>query len=177
MLESTFALVAEHVWSMSAQTVGGLFGTIGVIGIVVQGGLIGRLVRRFGEARLLLAGYACLVTGMALLASTGPGRLWLGEGWVGIVGGCAIVAVGHSLANPSLMSLVSRGTSADEQGSVLGVSQSLSALARALAPLVGGLLYSGWFPGGAFAGAALMMLGSLVIAVPAVRRAVAHPAG
>lgn len=173
MLEATFALVAEHVWSMTAGTVGGLFGGIGIVGIVVQGGLIGRLAKRFGEATLLLVGYVFTATGMGLLAATAPDRLWLLDGWAGIVGGCACIAVGTSLSNPSLMSLVSRGTAADEQGSVLGVSQSLSALARALAPVTGGALYSGWFRGGAFAAASLMMLASLLIAVPAVRRATA----
>ena len=49
MMESTFALVAEHVWGRDARQVGRLFAWMGVLGIVIQGGLIGPLVRRLGE--------------------------------------------------------------------------------------------------------------------------------
>jgi DHA1 family tetracycline resistance protein-like MFS transporter len=172
MLEATFALVAEHEWSMTARTVGLLFGMIGTVGIVIQGGLIGRLTKRFGEGRLLTTGYLCMSCGMAVLAVTGPTGLWVGGGWLGIVGGCLLLAVGTSLANPSLSSLVSRGASADEQGTVLGVFQSLSALARASAPATGGAVYTAWYHGGPFAAGALMTLGALALSVPAARRAV-----
>lgn len=177
MLESTFALVAEHDWSMTPRTVGGLFGGIGVIGIVIQGGLIGRLSKRYGEGRLLVAGYVCTASGMATLAATAPGRLWMVDGWVGIVSGCLLLALGTSLSNPSLSSLISRGTTADEQGRVLGVNQSLAALARAAAPATGGLLYTGWYHGGAFASGALLMTTALLLAIPAVRRATAGRLG
>ncbi|MEQ1502180.1 MAG: MFS transporter [Myxococcota bacterium] len=171
MLEVTFALVAKHEWSMTATTVGGLFATIGIVGIVIQGGLIGRLTKAFGEGRLLNTGYLCTASGMGVLAATGPAHLWLGHGWVGIVLGCVLVAIGTSLSNPSLSSLVSRGAAADTQGSVLGVNQALAALARAAAPTVGGLLYTGWYTGGAFAAGALMMAVALVVSIPAARRA------
>jgi MFS family permease len=170
MLESTFALVAEHVWSMTARSVGLLFGLIGVIGIVIQGGLIGRLVNRFGERPLLATGYALTTSGMALLSFTHEGAVWFGGGWGPITLGCAILAVGTSLANPSLTSLVSRSTSPDEQGKVLGVNQSLSALGRAAAPTMGGWLYAHWFAGGAFAAGAVIMGSALILAAPQVLR-------
>lgn len=172
MLEATFALVAEHEWSMTAQTVGWLFGMIGIVGIVIQGGLIGRLAKRFGEARLLNVGYLSTAAGMAMLALTAPGRLWLAGGWFGIVGGCLLVAIGTSLANPALSTLVSRAAADDEQGGTLGVNQSLAALARALAPTTAGAIYTVWYTGGAFAAAAIIMVVALVLSVPAARRAV-----
>lgn len=173
MLEATFALVAEHEWSMTAHTVGWLFGMIGIVGIIIQGGLIGRLSKRFGEATLLNVGYVSTTCGMAVLAMTAPGRLWIADGWLGIVGGCLLVAVGTSLANPALSTLVSRAAAADEQGGTLGVNQSLAALARASAPTTAGLIYTAWYTGGAFAAAAMMMAGALVLSIPAARRAVA----
>ena len=83
-------------------------------------------------------------------------------------------ATGTSLTNPSLMGLVSRSAAADEQGRVLGVNQSLGALSRAVAPTMGGWLYSHWFPGGAFAAAGVLMLAALALNGPAIvaRRAV-----
>jgi DHA1 family tetracycline resistance protein-like MFS transporter len=163
MLESTFQLVAEHAWSMNAQGVGNMFGLIGLFGIVIQGGLIRRLVPRFGEGPLVAAGYLLNGVGMAVLAAAGPGAL----PWVG----CALVATGSSLATPSLQSLISRVAGDHEQGAILGVNQSFGALARATAPAAGGLLYEGLFPQAPLAVGATMMLLAVLASVPATRRA------
>lgn len=163
MMEATFSLVAEHVWSMDARQVGNLFGLIGMVGIVIQGGLVGRLAKRFGEPRLVSTGYLLNAAGMGVLSMVGPGAgVWLG---------CAVMATGSSLATPSLNALISRGTPEHEQGAVLGVSQSFSALARATAPAIGGAIYAGWRPGGAMAVGAAMMVVALLISLPATRRA------
>lgn len=165
MMEGTFALIAEHRWSMDATRVGRVFGLIGIIGVVIQGGLIGRLSKRFGEPLLVGLGYTFNAIGLALLAlSPGGATLW---------SAAACLAVGSSLANPSLQSLISKATNADDQGAILGVNQSFSALARALAPGTGGLLYTYWFDGGAMATGAVMMTLALLLSIPATRRAYA----
>lgn len=165
MMEGTFSLVAEHRWGMDAGHVGRMFGLIGIIGIVIQGGLIGRLVRRFGEPTLVAAGYALNAAGLVALAFAPAGpAVW---------GGCTLIAFGTSMANPSLNALISRGASEDDQGGVLGVNQSLGALGRAVGPTAGGLLYSHWFVGGGFLTAGLMMFAALFLSFPAARRAVA----
>jgi DHA1 family tetracycline resistance protein-like MFS transporter len=175
MMETTFGLAAAHAWGFTRASVGMFFFFIGVIGIVIQGGLIGRLSKRFGEARLVIFGYTCNALGMALLAGA---VVWRDHGvsvpmrWFGAM----FLALGSSTANPSLSSLVSRGAGADEQGAILGANQSLSALARATAPTVGGLLYDHWFGGGAFAVGAIMLALALPLAIPAVNRA-SRPAG
>ena len=162
MMEGTFARVAEHRWSMSAPQDGRDFGLIGIIGIVIQGGMIGRLTKRFGEGRLIGVGYLLNGTGLGLLAvSTGGGSMW---------GACTLLAIGSSLANPSLQSLISKATSADDQGKILGVNQSFSALARATAPQTGGLLYTYWFDGGAMAVGAMLMFSALLLSIPATNR-------
>jgi DHA1 family tetracycline resistance protein-like MFS transporter len=163
MMESTFALVAEHLWQMGARDVGNLFGMIGGIGIIVQGGLVGRLAARLGERRLVIVGYSLNAAGMAVLGTAAAG-------W-GVWAGCFLLALGSSLATPALNSLISRATSADEQGAVLGVSQSFSALARAVAPGVGGLLYTTWRPGGAMIAGAVLMVMALLGAGQATRKA------
>src|SRR5882672_11395357 len=55
-METTFALWAEGAFGWGPRQVGGIFFFVGIVLILVQGGLIGRLTKRFGEARLLLAG-------------------------------------------------------------------------------------------------------------------------
>jgi len=163
MMESTFALVAEHVWGMTAREVGYLFGLIGMIGIVIQGGLIGRLSGRFGEVTLLGTGYLLNAAGMLTLAFVGPGA--------GVWAGCTLLAIGSSIASPSLNSLISRATAADEQGAVLGANQSFSSLARATAPVVGGLLYANWMPVGALIVGGGLMLVAVAVATPATKSA------
>lgn len=149
MMESTFGLVAEHRWGMSAQDVGRQFFLIGLVGIVIQGGLIGRLVRRFGEIGLLRAGYFVQVAALvALVAFSNLSAITLT---------CGLLALGSSMVTPSVQALVSRGAQADEQGAILGVNQSFGALARATAPAIGGALYEGWFDGGSFLASAAVL--------------------
>jgi DHA1 family tetracycline resistance protein-like MFS transporter len=142
MMESTFGLVAEHRWGMTAQGVGRQFFLIGVVGILIQGGAIGRLVKRFGEIGLLRVGYPLQVAALVLLVALSDS--------LAISLTCGLLALGSSMCTPSVNALVSRGAHADEQGAVLGVNQSMGALARATAPAIGGALYQGWFDAGAF---------------------------
>lgn len=163
MMESTFQLVAEHVWGKGPRDVGYLFGLIGVVGIVIQGGMIRRLVPKYGEQRLVTLGYLLIALGMGSLAFVPAGAgVWLG---------CGVMAVGTSLANPSLQSLISRSTRADEQGAVLGVNQSFSALARSVAPVTGGLLYERFEPTTPMLAGAVLMVAAMLLSVPATRRA------
>jgi DHA1 family tetracycline resistance protein-like MFS transporter len=169
------ATFAFSLLESNARGVGMMLGLIGVVGIIVQGGLIGRLTRRFGEARLLYVGYIGISMGMAVLALVAT-RAWgahVGAHGPGIVAGCLLVAAGFSLANPSLSALVSRGVGPEEQGGVLGVNQSLAALARATAPATGGVLFVSWYPGAAFAAGSAMMVLAVLLSIPATRRAVA----
>lgn len=163
LMESTFGLVAEHVWGYTARDVGTLFGLIGMIGIVVQGGLVGRLAKRFGEPRLVVVGYTLNAVSMVALGLAAPG-------WQVYVA-CAALALGNSLATPALNALISRGTSEDEQGAVLGSAQSLSSLSRAVGPPIGGAVFQGLFPQAAMFVAGAAMLGVLAISLPATARA------
>lgn len=162
MMESTFTLFAEHERSLSASQVGRMFGVAGVVMIIVQGGLIGRLVKRYGEAALLLGGLVLLAIGLALLPLAPP--------TVPMVAVFCLMAVGQGISNPSLQALISRGTPAHEQGFVLGANQSLSALARVVGPAAGGAIYTTIGPGAPFYAGALVVLGSVGLAWAAVRR-------
>ena len=160
-MESTFTLFAEHVRGLEATHVGRMFGVAGLVMIIVQGGLVGRLVKRFGEARLVPAGLIILIVGLALLPfapPTGP-----------MVGVFVIIAIGQGIASPSLHALISRGTSDSEQGFVLGTNQSMSALARAVGPTLGGGLYLA-SPQSPFLASAGVLAISLPLAYAAVGR-------
>jgi DHA1 family tetracycline resistance protein-like MFS transporter len=134
IMESSFTLFAEHMHGLSPSMVGRMFGAAGLTMIVIQGGLIGRLVKRFGEAALVPVGVGILAIGLALLPLAPPPGM--------MVAVFVLIAIGQGIASPSLHSLISRGASEDEQGLVLGTNQSLSALARAMGPSVSGLLFT-----------------------------------
>jgi MFS transporter, DHA1 family, tetracycline resistance protein len=124
----------------SASTVTALFVYCGVIGALVQGGAIGRLVKLLGEPNLIALSLLLTAVSLGILPFIkGSGHLtWaavLGSpGWGLLLGSLAILAVGTSLTRAPLFGLMSNLTSADEQGATLGVAQGAGSLARILGP-------------------------------------------
>lgn len=162
-MESTFTLFAEHEHGLRPQDVGRLFGLIGIVGAVVQGGLIGKLVKRFGEAALVPPGLVLLAFGLVLLPLMPMGAPTL------VV--FAIIATAQGIASPALQSLVSRGAGAHEQGKILGSNQSMGALARAIGPILGGTLFARVGHGAPFYASAALVLVAAGYSVHAVARA------
>src|SRR5438128_3382377 len=111
IMTTTFSLFTMFRFGYDASHTGYLFAYVGIIGAMIQGGLIGRLVRRFGELPLVLIGASLFSLSLFLIPFTGPhtGLLTLLA-----VGGA--FAVGNSLATPSLTSLASKSVSEAEQG-------------------------------------------------------------
>ena len=115
-----------------------LFGLIGIMIVVVQGGLIGRLSRRYGELSLTILGPVIIALGLVLMGL--PVGLWTWN-WTGFLTGGLLLAVGSGLFNPAMQSLISRHCSGDEQGEVLGANQGMASLARATGPILAGVLF------------------------------------
>ena len=114
----------------AAPYTGRYLGAIGILSAIIQGGLIRRLVPRFGETSLALAGQAVLA--LALLV------LGLSQSWGIVLLGCILMPFGFGLNNPSLSGLISRATPSDQQGAFLGLNQSLGSLARMTGPPLAG---------------------------------------
>jgi len=161
MMEATLTLFIERRigagdHALLVRRVGYLFGFIGIIQVALQGGLVGRLARAFGERKLLLVG--CSVTALALAL------LPFASSWMGIYGCAFGLACGHGLSQPSVASLISRAASAQTQGGALGVSQSAASLARVLGPALGGALFQQVAPGAPYVVAAGLSLAAVVCA-------------
>lgn len=134
-----------------------LFLFMGVIVATIQGGLIGRLVRRIGEKRVIVIGAASFVAGFALVPSIQRVPLLYAVAF--------FIAIGQGLCYPALTALVSKASPERERGSLLGLATSVGSLARFLGPIVSGFLYDLAKAAGAFYGGAVMMVGALLIAM------------
>ena len=133
-LESTFAIWAFSGFGWGPEQVGWIFFYVGLILAAVQGGLLRRLSRQFGEARLTAGGAALLVVGLFGLPFSAS--------LAAILIVMAVLSIGLGCLNPSVTSLVSRAAGADEQGGILGVNQSAQSLARILGPWLAGWVYT-----------------------------------
>ena len=129
---SGFALFAEARFSWTARQTGYLFTYAGLVGIILQGGLIGRLVKRYGEIKLGLAGFVALVVGYIMLG--------FAETLVMLLVVATVSGFGSGVLRPVLTSRISQVVGRHEQGVALGISGSLSSLAMTLAPPSGGAM-------------------------------------
>ena len=127
-----FALFARDRFAYTAKEVGYLFAYSGLIGIIIQGGLLGRMVKRFGEGPLARSGFLAGAAGLALLAFSSS--LWV------LVVAFTAIAYGTGVLRPTLTSLVTRHVSRSEQGVVLGLTQTLNSTSSILSPLVAGFM-------------------------------------
>ena len=109
---------------------------VGVVATVVQGGLIGPLVKRLGEWKLTLIGLGLVIVGCLLIPSTEPQ-----QAQIGVFSSVAILATGTGLVTPSLRSLVSRRLDSEGQGTALGSLQALQSLGSFLGPPLAGFSY------------------------------------
>ena len=127
----------------SASTVGYLFVYCGLIGALVQGGAIGRLVKKLGEPKLIALSLVLTAASFAWLpflkgASHLSWKILLqhdGLPWVWLLLALALLSVGTSLTRPPLFGMLSNLTPAHEQGATIGVAQGAGSLARILGPV------------------------------------------
>ena len=155
--ESTLPLLVSDNFNLGiavdetkpAMTVISLFVFCGIIGAVIQGGAIGRLVKIFGEPKLI--SLSLFLTGISLILLPfikGDGQLkWLAVlhatdwPWIKMLLALALLSIGSSLTRAPLFGLLSNLTPANEQGATIGVAQSAGSLARIFGPIFAATLY------------------------------------
>jgi DHA1 family tetracycline resistance protein-like MFS transporter len=136
MMESTVGIFLISHFHYGQQQVGWFFGFVGLVIVLVQGGIIRRVVKKVGDWPLAILGPALVAIGMGVYSVTAF-TPWLS---VLLVAG-AINATGRSCQQPTLSSLLARFSDRDEQGIVFGLSNGLGSLARVFGPIVAGLTY------------------------------------
>jgi MFS family permease len=151
--ESTFGLWAQSRFGWGPQQLSLAFASVAVTAAIAQGFLTGRLTRRYGEATMLATGLAIISVTLALQP--------LGAGMTRSIILLALTVFGQALALPNISALISRTTSPNRQGAMLGLNMSVGAAARALGPVVGGALFS-------VAGADAPLFAAAVAVAPAI---------
>jgi MFS family permease len=136
MMESTLALFLNDRFGFSERAVGGFFAFAGLVISVVQGGLIGRLTKRFGDWPLAILGPLMVAVGMAGFTASA----WYA--WIPLLFvASAFNATGRSLQQPTVSSLISKFSNPRDHGVVFGLYHGLLSLARVAGPLVAGFAY------------------------------------
>jgi DHA1 family tetracycline resistance protein-like MFS transporter len=156
---SGFALYAQRRYMLNghpfgAKEVGYVFAYVGFLGLILQGGLIGRLVKLLGERTLVWTGFGVSALGYGLLAWTRTLGQLLGASTVNAYGG---------VLRPAVTSLITQQAGKREQGVVLGLTQSITSVSQIVAPIMAGALIDrGQLGAWALATAGVAFLGMLL---------------
>jgi MFS family permease len=132
IMTTLFALFTEQRFGYDAQANGYLFGFIGIVAVIIQGGLIGRLIKTFGEVALARFGMVLTTLSLVLLP--------LSNNLTTLLLVCAGLSMGSGCSSPPLTGLASQMVEQSWQGRALGVMQSAGSAGRLLGPLLGGWL-------------------------------------
>ncbi|CUS96013.1 Multidrug resistance protein [Candidatus Kryptobacter tengchongensis] len=152
-----FPLFTKDMFDFDASHNGLLFGYIGMIGVLTQGYLVGKLTKKFKEEKILVAG-----------------TFFMGLGLLGMVFSvhfsqflifATFFTFGSGITTPSVLSLISRQARAEIQGVTLGFGQSLSSLARVFGPSTGGFFYGNFGHKSPFILGAMAMSLSFLLAI------------
>jgi MFS family permease len=161
-IESCFGLWTQARFDWGPQQVGIAFAIVGVVSATCQLFLVGRLSRRFGEARVLAAGMALMAT-CSLLQP-------LSTGGVETIVLLAMAAFGQSIAWPNVAALISRNVDINHQGQYLGLNNATGALARVVGPSIAGVGFSSLTVNAPFLLAGLTVTPAIALAWSARRR-------
>jgi DHA1 family tetracycline resistance protein-like MFS transporter len=155
--QTTFALFGARRFGFDAAHIGYLLSAFGVLGVVVQGAMVGPIVRVLGERRTLSMGllFAAVGWGGSALTHSLPVFVFM------LVPG----AIGIGLCNATLSALVSKAAGPHEQGGVQGAAGALESLGRTMGPVWGNGSLQRFGEGSAYGSAAVALLGAAVLAL------------
>jgi len=173
--QSTFVLYGDVRYGWGPTQVSYVLAAVGVLSVIVNAGLVGRIVKALGEQRALAFGLGCGVVGFAIYGfAAQPWLFWLG----------LPISALWAVAQPAAQALMTREVGADAQGRLQGALMSLVSLIGIVAPLAYASTF-GFFigkrapmhmPGAAFFLAAIVLGVAWVIAIRHARRVAAQPA-
>lgn len=155
-MEATFGLWAEAKFGWGPKQIGFCFFAIAITATFAQGLLTGWLARRIGETATVMIGLSLILLGF--------GAQPLVQTWPLAVCGMITVALGQSLAFPNIGAIISKSSSPERQGEMMGLNTAAGALARIIGPLMAAPLFMNFGPSAPFAVASGLCVPALLMA-------------
>ncbi len=132
-MEATLVLLTKLKFGYTARANSFMFTYVGLIIVFVQGGMIHRMVKKYGEKTMVVAGCVILSIGLFLTGfSANQAMLYVS---------LALLAIGSGINTPANQSMLSKLAPSENSGAILGIGQSLSTLGRIFGPLIGGYAF------------------------------------
>ena len=159
---SMLALYLSQRFKVTAETIGFFFAYTGVISVLTRALILGRMVDRYGEAKLSRFGSVLLATGIAAMAFTkpiaDPARVAAMLGgvlppsavallpYLPLALAVALLPLGTAFTFPCVTAMLSRVISSRERGLYMGVQQTFGGVARVVFPILFGFLFDRYLP-------------------------------
>lgn len=156
---NNFSVLALDSLTWTPTRIGLLTAVVGVVDIVIQGGLLGLLLRRHGERGVLLGGIVTQAVGMLCLAVVAS---VLAQPWLFVIG-TLVLAAGQGAAQATMDGVASNAVDGDEQGWLAGAIQSITAGVGVVAPLLAGALYASINHAAPYAVGLVMMAAAVLV--------------
>lgn len=156
-LSPILVMVGRDRFSLSAKEVGYLFGLMGIVVVLLQLTVLDRITKRLGDIGSALTGAASLMLGLLLVPWTQDTRV--------LIAATCLMGVGQGLCNPTLSAYISKVAPPTERGGILGVSSSLTALARVIGPPLAGVAYDALRAPGALMAQATIVIIAIALAL------------
>lgn len=159
-MEAIFPLFTQHTFGWGAAQNGYVFTYVGFIIVIMQGGLVGQLVKRWQEQAIMLAGLVMLAAGLILLAFSAQ--------LATLLTALGILSVGDGAVTPLVSTLLSFASPAEAQGETLGLAQGVAGLGRIVGPVAAGSAYAFGGLATPFIAGGILVLLAAMLAVPAM---------
>ncbi len=134
LMEGTFALFSEHTLHLEAKDVGYMFAFLGSIGIIMQLFFLKRITNLLSEKKAVVISVVLMTLALIILAFANSTLM--------LYAALSLLAIGNSISGPILSGILSKLTPDNEQGNVMGTSQSVGSFARLIGPLIGTTIFS-----------------------------------
>jgi MFS family permease len=167
---TTFSMLADQQYHFTQREAGYAFALFGLVGTLVQGGVIRVLHPRFGDRRLAIAGLlAITASALVVAANPPPWALWASM---------AVIGAGVALCTPTVAALLSACVGPDRHGTLLGMHQGVLSLGRGISAPIAGVLFGGLGPAAPYvvAGAVALVGGMMLVPLRRVERGLAAAA-
>ncbi|HEX8730444.1 MAG TPA: MFS transporter, partial [Ktedonobacterales bacterium] len=157
-MEAMYPLFSQKVFGWGATQNAYIFVYVGVLMVIVQGGLVGRLAKRWGAQGLLRAGLALLTGGLLALP--------LGVTLAPMLIAVGLLSVGSGAVSSMSSALTSLATDSESQGQTLSLVQSFGGLGRVVGPLAAGWIFAAGGAGAPFLAGGVVTAIALLAALP-----------